>query len=133
MIVEIALLMCLGHVLADFYIQPICLSQMKCKSWWVKECEKNNVPFKDYQTDYIVALIMHSICWAVMVLLPIMFMMQVNNWLLLKLFLGNAAIHAVVDDLKANRFKINLWTDQFIHLWQMLITLYIVVFNPTLI
>ena len=131
--VEVILLMVLGHILADFYIQPICLSQMKCKSWWTKECEKNNVPFKEYQTDYIVALIMHSICWSVLVLIPIMFLMNADEWLLLKLFLINTGIHAFVDDLKANRYKINLWTDQFIHLWQILITFYIVVFNPTLI
>ena len=130
---EIVLLMVLGHVLADFYVQPICLSQMKCKCWWVKECEKNNVDFKEYQADYIVALIMHSISWAVMILMPIMFLMNVNDWLLLKLFLINTGVHAVVDDLKANRYKLNLWTDQFIHIWQMLITFYIVVFNPTLI
>lgn len=76
---------------------------------------------------------MHSISWAVMILMPIMFLMNVNDWLLLKLFLINTGVYAVVDDLKANRYKLNLWADQFIHIWQMLITFYIVVFNPTLI
>ena len=55
---------------------------------------------------------MHSISWAVMILMPIMFLMNVNDWLLLKLFLINTGVHAVVDDLKANRYKLNLWTDQ---------------------
>lgn len=123
----------MGHILSDFCLQPICLSQMKCKSWWIKECEKNNVNFKEYQSDYIVALIMHSISWAIMILFPFVFFMDVDELLLLKLFLINTGVHAFVDDLKANRYKINLWTDQFIHLWQMLITFYIIVFNPTLI
>jgi hypothetical protein len=125
--------MLMGHILSDFWLQPICLSQMKCKSWWIKECEKNNVNFKKYQSDYIVALIMHSISWAIMILFPFVFFMDVDELLLLKLFLINTGVHAFVDDLKANRYKINLWTDQFIHLWQMLITFYIIVFNPTLI
>lgn len=125
--------MLMGHILSDFWLQPICLSQMKCKSWWIKECEKNNVSFKEYQSDYIVALIMHSISWAIMILSPFVFFMDVDELLLLKLFLINTGVHAFVDDLKANRYKINLWTDQFIHIWQMLITFYIVVFNPTLI
>ena len=76
---------------------------------------------------------MHSISWAIMILFPFVFFMDVDELLLLKLFLINTGVHAFVDDLKANRYKINLWTDQFIHLWQMLITFYIIVFNPTLI
>lgn len=131
--VKIPLLIILAHIISDFVIQPVSLSDLKCKSWWVKECKKNKVDFEDYKSDYIVALIMHGICWSVMILLPIMFLMDVNEWLILKLFILNAGIHSYVDDLKANRSKINLWTDQFIHLWQMLITYYIVVFNPNLI
>ena len=34
----------------------------------------------------------------------------------------NTAIHFVVDDLKANRFKINLITDQSIHFIQIVLT-----------
>lgn len=123
----------LCHLIDDFVFQPLCLSQLKCKSWWVEECKKNKVDFENYKSDYISALIMHAMSWAIMILLPVMFMMDVNDWLLIKLFLINTAIHAYVDDLKANRFKINLWTDQIIHLLQILVTFYIVVFNQTLL
>lgn len=37
-------------------------------------------------------------------------------------FVINMIIHAVVDDLKANRFVINLTIDQTIHLFQIIIT-----------
>ena len=34
----------------------------------------------------------------------------------------NTLVHAVVDDLKANRMKINLIADQLLHLSQILVT-----------
>lgn len=34
----------------------------------------------------------------------------------------NVCVHALVDDLKANRKKINLWHDQIIHMWQIAVT-----------
>jgi hypothetical protein len=37
-------------------------------------------------------------------------------------FVANIIIHAIVDDAKANRFKINLWEDQLIHMFQIAIT-----------
>ena len=37
-------------------------------------------------------------------------------------FVINAAIHGYVDHLKANRHKINLVTDQLVHLAQILVT-----------
>ncbi len=131
--VKIILLILLAHIIDDFVLQPVCLSQLKCKSWWIEECNKNNVKFEKYQTDYVVGLIMHAASWSIMILLPIMLLMNVDDWLLLKLFLINMAIHAIVDDFKANRYKINLWTNQFIHIWQIIITFYLVTFNPTLI
>ena len=131
--IKIILLMGLCHIIDDFCLQPISLSNLKCKSWWVKECKKNHISFEEYKSDYISALIMHAISWSIMVLLPVMFLTDTSDWLLIKLFLINAAIHAFVDDLKANRYKINLWTDQIIHLIQILVTFYIIVFNPTLL
>jgi hypothetical protein len=35
---------------------------------------------------------------------------------------GNTIIHAIVDDLKANRNKLNLIQDQLLHLAQIVIT-----------
>lgn len=35
---------------------------------------------------------------------------------------------ALVDDLKANRKKINLWQDQLIHMWQIAVTAIVMLF-----
>jgi hypothetical protein len=35
----------------------------------------------------------------------------------------NTAFHAGVDDLKANKYRINLWTDQLAHIGQIIVTL----------
>ena len=37
-------------------------------------------------------------------------------------FMLNVIIHGVIDDTKANKFKINLITDQMIHLVQIIVT-----------
>ena len=34
----------------------------------------------------------------------------------------NTIIHAIVDDAKANKLCINLWTDQLIHMLQIAVT-----------
>ena len=39
---------------------------MKQKKWW-----QENAPQKLYKYDYIVALIMHSMSWSFMIMLPI--------------------------------------------------------------
>ena len=64
--------------------------------------------------------------WGIIVCLPLMFDFQKGGvayldwfWLAVPV---NIAVHAVVDDLKANRHKINLWHDQLFHLGQILIT-----------
>ena len=36
--------------------------------------------------------------------------------------IGNAIIHGFVDDMKANKKKINLYQDQFMHIIQIIIT-----------
>ena len=126
--VKAILLMGLAHILCDFWLQPICLSQLKCKSWWVEECKKNGVDYEKYKGDYISGLLMHAFSWSIMVLVPPMFLMDVKDWTLIELFIGNTIIHAYVDDLKANRFKINLWTDQIIHIIQILVSFYIIAF-----
>ena len=130
--VTILLLIVLCHIVDDFCIQNICLSQMKCKSWWVKECEKLGADFKNYKDDYLIALCMHATSWAIMILLPVIFMLNVPDVTIIVLFTANMIIHAVVDNLKANMGKINLLTDQIIHLWQIIITFYIVVYHPNL-
>jgi hypothetical protein len=40
-------------------------------------------------------------------------------------FAANVLMHGIVDDLKANRMKINLWQDQLLHMLQIIITVMI--------
>lgn len=65
---------------------------------------------------------MHSISWAFMIMLPILIVLKGElNWLWIMLPI-NTVIHFLVDDLKANKKRINLIQDQLIHLGQVLVT-----------
>ena len=114
----ILLSMLFMHIVDDYYLQGI-LASMKQKAWWKKQ-----ESYKDfYKYDYIVALIMHSFSWAFMVMMPIAFAMSFSVTIGFAVtLLVNAAIHCIVDDLKANKKKINLVHDQSIHVSQIVIT-----------
>lgn len=105
------------HVIADYNLQGW-LASAKQKSYW-----EQNAPGKMYEHDYITALIMHSIGWSFMVMLPIAYVQSFDvrfNFFIL--FVLNIIIHAFVDDLKANKKLINLYQDQFIHMVQIVLT-----------
>ena len=118
---KIALLifMIFAHITDDYYLQGW-LASAKTKNWW-----KKNAPDKLYSKDYIMALFCHSLSWSIMVFLPILIYSLYNqidlNWFYLAIPI-NLIIHAVIDDLKANKFKINLIIDQCIHFMQIFIT-----------
>ena len=118
---KIALLifMIFAHITDDYYLQGW-LASAKTKNWWEK-----NAPDKLYSKDYIMALFCHSLSWSIMVFLPILIYSLYNqidlNWFYLVLPI-NIIIHAIIDDLKANKFKINLIIDQSIHFIQIFIT-----------
>lgn len=118
---KIALLifMILAHIIDDYYLQGW-LASAKTKNWW-----KKNAPDKLYSKDYIMALFCHSLSWSIMIFLPILIYSLYNqidlNWFYLAIPI-NLIIHAVIDDLKANKFKINLIIDQSIHFTQIFIT-----------
>lgn len=115
--VFIILAMIFCHIVDDYYLQG-CLASMKQKKWW-----QENAPQKLYKYDYIVALIMHSMSWSFMIMLPIAISVNFNvSTLFAIIFVGNTIIHAVVDDLKANKLKINLIVDQSVHILQIIIT-----------
>lgn len=105
------------HIIDDYKLQQGVLVNLKQKSWW-----KENEPSYQYKFDYLMALLMHSTSWSFMIHLPLIIYVQNTNLLLLATFLTNMIIHFVVDDLKANKRKINLIQDQTIHLVQILIT-----------
>jgi hypothetical protein len=59
-------------------------------------------------------------------MLPIAFKLSFNaDIIFIACFVANVVVHAVVDDLKANRKKINLWVDQLIHIMQIILTILI--------
>ena len=64
-----------------------------------------------------------------MIMLPIMFMLPISGLLLIGCIIINMIVHAYVDDLKANKYKINLIEDQLTHLLQIWVTFIIVVLN----
>ena len=123
--ITILLLMILCHVIDDFTLQTTCLSNMKQKEWWVQHV--NGKKYQLYKHDYKMALLMHSMSWSAMILLPIMLLTQTPQILLLTAFLINTLVHYTTDDLKANRGAINLVTDQIIHIAQILITWYVII------
>ena len=115
--------MLLCHVIDDFVLQPVCLSKLKQKDWW-----KDNVSEEDYYKymyDYQMALWMHCMSWSAMIHLPLMIFLDCSGMILFISFAINAVIHYVIDDLKANEKKINLRTDQLIHIVQIFLTLII--------
>lgn len=111
-IIEILLLMIFLHIVDDYYLQGW-LSFAKQKKWWVE-----NAPNKLYKYDYIMGLFIHSFSWAFMIMLPSIYFNKFNIWF----FIINLLIHMYVDNLKANRLKINLIEDQLLHLGQIIIT-----------
>lgn len=110
----ILLCMIFCHVVDDYYSQGI-LASMKQKSWW-----KNNYPDKLYKYDYLMALFMHSFSWAFMIMLPptVYTMIVGTTWYPI-LYVLNLCVHFYVDNLKANKMKINLIQDQCVHMIQI--------------
>jgi flagellar biosynthesis protein FlhB len=108
------------HIVDDYYLQGI-LASMKQKAWWRKQESYN----ENYKYDYIIALIMHAFSWAFMIMLPFI-LVGVNQYTIVVSIAINTIIHAFVDDLKANKKKINLVQDQTIHIGQILLTWFII-------
>ena len=107
--------MIFAHIVDDYYLQGI-LASLKQKTWW--ENQKSYKPM--YKYDYIVALIMHAFSWSFMISLPILYLGFTKS--IVFLIILNTIIHGIVDDLKANKHKINLIIDQSIHIIQIVIT-----------
>lgn len=105
------------HIVDDYYLQGK-LASFKQKSWW-----QENAPDQLYKYDYIVALMMHSFSWAFMIMLPVAVCQEFQiGSAFMAMFIINTVVHAIVDDLKANKRKINLVTDQLVHMCQIVVT-----------
>lgn len=115
LIILIAMMFC--HIVDDYYLQGW-LASAKQKSWW-----EQNASDKLYKYDYIAALFMHSFSWTFMVMLvPTVYVILFGGTWYPLLFVGNVLIHIFIDDLKANKKRINLIQDQSIHLLQIICT-----------
>ncbi len=111
------MLMVFLHIVDDYYLQGW-LASAKQKRYW-----EENAPEKLYRYDYVWALLMHSFSWTFMIMLPIAFNANFEIGIgYVVAFIANLTIHAMVDDLKANKRKINLWADQIIHITQICTT-----------
>lgn len=112
------LFMIFFHIIDDWVLQGK-LGQMKQKSWWREHPEYQEM----YRYDYLAALLTHAFSWTFMIMLPIahLFHWEISIGFIIT-FIVNMTIHAIVDDLKANRKKINLIVDQGVHLLQIILT-----------
>lgn len=117
---KIFYLMLLLHFVADYTLQG-CLADLKQKSFWIVECKKYGVDFENYKYDYITGLGCHAMYWTLLTFAPLLWICESTN-VCAFIIIINTAIHAVIDDLKANRFKINLMQDQYLHFAQIFLT-----------
>ena len=115
--IKLLLLMILMHIVDDYYLQGI-LASMKQKKWWIKQEGYKSL----YKNDYKMALLMHSMSWSIMILLPAIFILNTNQYALFAIFIINTFIHYHIDDLKANKKQINLIFDQTVHMMQIITT-----------
>lgn len=113
----ILLCMVFAHVIDDFVLQNT-LARLKQRQWW-----RDNVQDPFYKHDYIVALLAHGFEWTFLILLPAVIYTNFTCFPLILIFYAtNTIIHACIDHMKANQYSINLITDQFLHLTQIIIT-----------
>lgn len=132
----ILFLMLLMHYIEDFHLQG-CLANLKQKKWWEKQMSDNDVhshyalEHSIYKNDYKMSLFAHSIENALFVMLPLMIDLLIselttdylrNTWILFVPFIALICVsHYIIDDLKANKMKINLVQDQILHIIFILI------------
>ena len=122
----------LGHLISDFYLQG-CLCDLKQKKWWDSELKKiaystqepktpdeQDTIFKKYGHDFIAGLYCHSMMWSILTFMPLMLVCGAGS--VGFIIILNCVIHAVVDNMKANQFKINLCQDQLLHFAQICVT-----------
>lgn len=120
------------HLYADFRLQLTCkLDKMKQKRWWHEECLKlaktpnlGRSMFLKYRFDYLCALLIHGFMWSFVTFVPLC---AIQHKGFAAIVVSNALVHSLIDDLKANRMLFTLWTDQILHLVQIIITLMIAV------
>lgn len=116
--VTMLLAMLFMHIADDYYLQGI-LAKMKQRSWWDNQVQELDESI--YRNDYKMALAEHAFSWTCCVLALPALVWGVPGWLLLQLVVVNTAMHAIVDDGKANAKVLNLVDDQLMHVAQVLL------------
>ena len=116
----ILILMLLGHLVSDYTLQGW-LADGKQRKWWQKLFPNGELPWK-YKFDYVAALVCHALYWSIFICAPF-YASAYFLWAIL----ANTVVHAIVDDLKANRGVLNLIQDQLLHLIQILVTFFILI------
>ena len=124
-LILLAMIFC--HIVDDYYLQGQGVLALMKQEDWMKE----NCPDKMYKNDYRAALSVHSFSWSFMTtLVPTIYHLynksSTINCILMVLI--NAYFHYIIDDSKCNRKWINLRTEQFLHLIQIIFCWYIVMF-----
>lgn len=118
---KLFLFMVLLHLFADFTLQGV-LADLKRRSWWRTQCQRHAVASNMYDYDHICGLICHSLYWTLLTFSPLIFLGS-SSMQALVIVVINTAIHAVIDNAKANKYKINLIQDQLLHLAQIAFTM----------
>ena len=130
------------HIFADFNLQGL-LCNFKQKTWWIKECTSTKMYLK-YKYDYIISGIIHAFFWSCFTFLPILYLSLYDVFeritipfigntpifvlAIIGIIIVNTGIHYFIDDLKANKHKINLWQDQLAHVAQISLTIWFIIF-----
>ena len=119
--VKILFLMIFCHLVDDFVLQDK-FTYLKQKSWWKKACSDDGLNYEIYKNDYMMALLEHSLEWSIAIMLPIIFLCNINSLLLSVIIIVNTILHMIVDNAKANQLRLNLIQDQLLHFLQIGIT-----------
>jgi hypothetical protein len=111
------------HIVDDFYLQPNSwLVNGKQKIWW-----QRHAPDKRYQYDYICALALHGFSWTFLVMFPLAIQLRFElPMMFYYYYFANTVLHACIDNMKANRLRINLIQDQLLHIGQIILTFVVV-------
>lgn len=113
----IFLAMIFAHIYADFKFQGDFMATYKQKKRWLSYI--NDREGKKYKYDYIVVLLVHSFSWAFITYLPLLYYECYLYYAILVIL--QTPIHAYIDHVKCNLLKINLVTDQALHLVQIVL------------
>lgn len=124
--IDILLLMIISsiilHIIADFILQNNFMSTYKQKKNW-EEYIKDQ---KQYKYDYIVVLLVHSFLWAFITYIPLLLYLGVARiTAYIIMVIGQASVHAYIDNAKCNKLSLNLILDQLFHVLFQIIIPYI--------